>query len=89
MNRKLDVILVNWHDVGQLDVRRHSMPYKYRESRRHNFTKAKYKGTNWPDYNEALRRRGDMTIWFAEEVIDQWHPFGKFFPCHFARPKGS
>ena len=34
----------------------------------------KYKVTNWPDYNAALRRRGDITIWFAEEAIDQWHP---------------
>src|ERR1035437_4397574 len=50
------------------------MPYKYSESRRHTFTKPKYKVTNWPDYNEALRRRGDITIWFTEEAIDQWHP---------------
>ena len=50
------------------------MPYKFCESRRHKFTKPKYKVTNWPDYNEALRRRGDITIWFTEEAIDQWHP---------------
>ena len=50
------------------------MPYKYSESRRHKFTKPKYKVTNWPDYNAALRRRGDITIWFTEEAIDQWHP---------------
>ncbi|NMM29067.1 MAG: hypothetical protein HHJ12_17755 [Glaciimonas sp.] len=30
--------------------------------------------TNWPQYNEALRRRGDITNWFIEEAIAQWHP---------------
>ena len=50
------------------------MPYKHSESRRHKSTKPKYKVTNWPEYNEALRRRRDITIWFAEEAIDQWHP---------------
>ena len=50
------------------------MPYKHNESRRHKFSKPKYKVTNWPEYNEALRRRGDITIWFTEEAIDGWHP---------------
>lgn len=30
--------------------------------------------TNWPEYNEALRQRGDITIWLTEEAIEQWHP---------------
>jgi hypothetical protein len=30
--------------------------------------------TNWPEYNDALRQRGDITIWFTEEAIEQWHP---------------
>jgi hypothetical protein len=30
--------------------------------------------TNWPLYNEALRRRGDITIWFSAEAINDWHP---------------
>ena len=34
------------------------MPYKHDDNRLHKFTKPKYKVTNWPDYNEALRRRG-------------------------------
>lgn len=50
------------------------MPYKHNESRRHKFTKPKYKVTNWPEYNEALRRRGDITIWFTKAAIDEWHP---------------
>ena len=30
--------------------------------------------TNWTEYNEALRRRGDITIWFTQEAIEGWHP---------------
>ena len=50
------------------------MPYKHSESRRHKFTKAKYKVTNWAQYNAALRRRGDITIWFTEVAINEWRP---------------
>jgi len=50
------------------------MPYKYNESRRDKFDKPRYKVTNWKDYNNALRRRGDITIWFTEEAIAEWHP---------------
>jgi Transposase DDE domain len=50
------------------------VPYKHNESRRHKFTKPKYKVTNWPEYNDALRQRGDITIWFTEEAMEQWHP---------------
>ena len=48
------------------------MPYKHREKQRHKFTKAKYRVTNWPEYNEALRQRGDITIWFSDDAIDNW-----------------
>jgi hypothetical protein len=50
------------------------VPYKHNENRRHKFTKPKYKVTNWPEYNEALRRRGDITIWFSAEAINEWRP---------------
>jgi hypothetical protein len=46
------------------------VPYKHNESRRHKFTKPKYKVTNLTEYNDALRRRGDITIWFAEAAIN-------------------
>lgn len=44
------------------------------QHRRHKFAKARYKVTNWTDYNAALRRRGDITIWFTQEVIAEWRP---------------
>jgi hypothetical protein len=29
------------------------MPYKFHESRRHKFPKARYRVTNWPEYDEC------------------------------------
>src|ERR1039457_1058713 len=49
------------------------MSYKHNESRRHKIKKARYKVTNWLDDNNALRRRGDITIWFTEDAIAGWH----------------
>ena len=34
--------------------------------------KTVYKVKNWRDYNESLVRRGDITFWFDEDVIDSW-----------------
>jgi len=37
--------------------------------------KAKYRVTNWSAYDEALIKRGNVTLWFAKEVIvEQWKP---------------
>jgi RNA-directed DNA polymerase len=30
--------------------------------------------TNWHDYNNGLRQRGNFTIWFTEEAIVDWYP---------------
>jgi len=40
----------------------------------HKIEKARYNVTNWPEYNKALRQRGDITIWFTEEALAAWHP---------------
>jgi hypothetical protein len=45
------------------------VPYKHSEARRHKFKKQQFKMTNWPQYNAALKRRGDFTMWFTEEAI--------------------
>ena len=34
--------------------------------------KKSYTVTNWRAYNESLVRRGDLTFWFSEDVIDEW-----------------
>ena len=48
------------------------MPYKFHESRRHKFPKARYRVTNWPEYDAALVRRGGLTLWFTEEAVAAW-----------------
>jgi hypothetical protein len=36
-------------------------------------TKAKYKITNWPEYDHALVQRGNITLWFDEEFLrENW-----------------
>src|SRR3990170_8294534 len=34
--------------------------------------KLSYKITNWGEYNESLVRRGDVTFWFSDDVIESW-----------------
>jgi len=36
-----------------------------------------YKTRNWPAYNEALKRRGSLTIWFDPAMIWEATPTGK------------
>ena len=48
------------------------MPFKHNATRRDKFEKAKYRVTNWPEYNEALRQRGDVTVWFSEDAVSGW-----------------
>ncbi|PWC60774.1 transposase [Azospirillum sp. TSH7] len=50
------------------------MPYKANESRRHKIPKARYPVENWSNYDAALRRRGDLTIWVMPEAIATWTP---------------
>jgi hypothetical protein len=45
-------------------VGRHVGPWEGgTRGRRHKIERARYKVTNWPEYNKALRQRGDITIW--------------------------
>jgi len=48
------------------------MPYKFNARRRGKFPAAKYRVKNWPEYNEALRSRGDLTVWFSEDAVTKW-----------------
>ncbi|MCP1614326.1 hypothetical protein J2848_006029 [Azospirillum lipoferum] len=50
------------------------MPYKANESRRHKIPKARYRVENWSNYDAALRRRGDLTLWVTPEAIAAWTP---------------
>ncbi len=49
------------------------MPYKANADRRHKIPTARYRVTNWPDYDAALVRRGSLTLWVTEEALAAWH----------------
>jgi transposase len=50
------------------------MPYKVNQERRHRIPRACYRVKNWRDYDAALRRRGDLTVWVTAEAIEAWTP---------------
>jgi Transposase DDE domain len=49
------------------------MPYKFNESCRNKIPNARYRVTNWPEYDAALVRRGSLTVWLTEEAVSAWH----------------
>jgi hypothetical protein len=48
------------------------MSNKYNDDRRHHIPKMSFKVQNWPDYEAGLRRRGSLTLWFDDAVLDRW-----------------
>ncbi len=58
------------------------MPNKLKDPYRHKFNKTKYKTANSKEYNQALKNRGSLTIWFSEYAIAQWKaPVSLNGPC--------
>jgi hypothetical protein len=49
------------------------VPFKANAKCRHHIPKQKRRLTNRPAYEEGLRRRGDLTVWFTEAAIAAWH----------------
>lgn len=49
------------------------MPNKYAKKKGWNVPKQKYKLRNWSEYNDALMRRGDITIWLSADAVVQWY----------------
>ena len=45
-----------------------------KRSKVHPTYKTKYRVTNWPEYDRALVRRGDLTIWFTPAALRAWTP---------------
>ncbi len=45
---------------------------RYPKRSQHKYTKKPYHLRNWPEYEKALRRRGDLTLWFSEEALRAW-----------------
>src|SRR6476619_1716192 len=48
------------------------MPHKYNADRRHHIPRPKRRVTNWGEYNEGLRQRGSLTVWFTDDAIAAW-----------------
>ena len=46
------------------------------KSRVHPKYKTKYRVGNWPEYERALRQRGDVTLWLTPDAITTWAAVG-------------
>ena len=46
------------------------MPHKANAARRHHIPRPKRRVTK--EYNEALRQRGSLTVWFTDDAIAAW-----------------
>lgn len=45
------------------------MQRKFNADRRDKIPKQKQRVINWAEYNEGLRRRGDLTVWISEDAV--------------------
>ena len=48
------------------------MPHKFNAARRDKIPKQKYRVTNWSEYNEGLRQRGDLTVRIDKVALGLW-----------------
>jgi hypothetical protein len=48
------------------------VPFKTNADRRHHIPKQRHQVTNWREYDEALRQRGSLTVWFTPAAIAAW-----------------
>ena len=49
-----------------------ALPFKLNQDRRHHVPEQRRKVVNWREYDESLRRRGSLTVWFSDEAIEAW-----------------
>jgi Transposase DDE domain len=50
------------------------MTEPHKRPHRHPKYKTAYCVKNWREYDQALRDRGDITLWLSQEAIDAWTP---------------
>ena len=63
-----------WGGVARTSRDTPQEPHYRDEVEGHPTYKAKYRVANWPAYNQALVRRGDVTVWLSSEAIAAWTP---------------
>jgi len=56
------------------------MPNRYPKRSQYQYTKKPYRIRNWPAYESALRKRGDLTLWLSAESTEAWHAPGSGTP---------
>jgi hypothetical protein len=39
---------------------------KYPKRSQYKYAKSQYRVRNWPEYEDGLRKRGDLTVWLSE-----------------------
>src|SRR4051794_41913660 len=49
-----------------------ALPFKLNQDRRRHIPGQKRKVTNWREYDESLRRRGSLTVWFSDAAVEAW-----------------
>jgi len=49
-----------------------ALPFKLNQDRRHHIPEQKRRVTNWREYDESLRRRGSLTVWFSDAAVEAW-----------------
>jgi hypothetical protein len=52
--------------------RKRSLSYPTKAARRYPFPKARYRVSNWREYDQALQDRGSLTVWFTPEAVAAW-----------------
>jgi hypothetical protein len=50
------------------------MTEPHKRAKRHPKYKTAYRVTNWREYDQSLRNRGDITLWISQDAIDAWTP---------------
>ena len=55
------------------------MPNKYPAKKGWHVPKQNYKISNWSEYNDALRQRGNIEIWLSDEAIELWYEANRVY----------
>src|SRR5579862_8624371 len=55
------------------------MPFKYNQYHQQYIKKYITHARDWENYNKSLKRRGDITIWLSEDVIENWYEKNRIY----------
>jgi hypothetical protein len=56
------------------------VPFKANTARRHHIPKQRHRVTNWAEYDDSLRQRGSLTVWFTDAAIAAWRAMPRTTP---------